>query len=186
MAKHISLLLFHIWLYSVLQEEGTEAFIPSLCLMADPSLYSSQADPHPSLPPVLRMKAESCPCKQLVRNWHRFSSLEYSAYFLCISILISFLVKEIACIKCEAVVLPVRKGWSLIQMSVLVLFCVSVLGELGCNHERNLIHMCLSSQLTFNYLISPVAWCLILLNTTEKPQLYNFRYSVHWYYFRLS
>lgn len=81
MAKHISLLLFHIWLHSVLQEEGTEAFIPSLCLMADPSPYSSQADPHPSLPPVLRMKAESCPCKRLVRNWHRFSSLEHSAYF---------------------------------------------------------------------------------------------------------
>lgn len=157
MVKHISLLLFHIRLYSVLQEEGTEAFIPSLCLMADPSLYSSQADPHPSLPPVLRMKEESCPCKQLVRNWHRFSSLEHSAYFPMYLYSYFFSCQRDARIKCEAVVLPVRKGWSLIQMSVPVLFCVSIVGELGCNHERNLIHMCLSSQLTFNYLISPVA-----------------------------
>lgn len=71
--------------------------------------------------------------------------------------------KEIACIKCEAIMLPIRKVWSLIQMAVLVLLCVPILRELGGNHERKLIHNYLFSQFPFNDLISLVSWCLIVL-----------------------
>ena len=82
MAKHISLLLFRIWLYSKCCERRAQK--QSFHLSACWQIHSCVAPMLTHIPLCLlysggRQKAR--PCKQFIKNWHRFFSLEYSAYF---------------------------------------------------------------------------------------------------------